>query len=130
MQVGGLDALENAAVPDCPPASTADLAKDPIDELREDTVRSLQLANTCIHQHMQFCYIFDTSRNKSDSFCVRYGPATGNPEAITPHVPGGCVDLHNAVIGDTCKPDCASKFIIAAVETPPSMRYSMLMRRE
>ena len=40
MQVEGLDALENAAaVPDCPPASTADLAKDPIDEYREDTAR-------------------------------------------------------------------------------------------
>jgi hypothetical protein len=35
---------------------------------------------------------------------------------VTPYVPEGCVDLDNAVIGDMCKPDCASKFIIAATE--------------
>jgi hypothetical protein len=37
MQVGGLDALENAA--GRPLASTADLAKAPVDEYRKDTAR-------------------------------------------------------------------------------------------
>jgi hypothetical protein len=72
---------------------------------------------------MQLGFILDTSRNKSDSSYVRYDPATGDPEAITPHVPGGCVDLHNAVIGDTCKPDCAPKITIAALETSFSIQY-------
>jgi hypothetical protein len=44
MQVEGLDALENAAGPDCPPGWHGRcLAKDPINEYRKDAARSPQL---------------------------------------------------------------------------------------
>jgi len=43
VQVEGLDTLENAAGPDCPPPSTADLGKDPIDKYRIDAARAPQL---------------------------------------------------------------------------------------
>jgi hypothetical protein len=49
----------------------------------------------------------------------------GLRSAITPpYVPEGCVDLHNTVVGDTCMPDCALRFIIATMETVRSMRYT------
>jgi hypothetical protein len=73
---------------------------------------------------MQLCSILDTDPSEPGPSRVRYDPATGDSEAgisPPPHVPEGCVDLHNVVIGDTRKPDCASKFIIAALETSLSI---------
>jgi hypothetical protein len=81
MQAGGLDALEHTAGPDCPRLARQILSERPVDGDRKDAARSPQLANTCIRQHIQLCYILDTNHAKSDSSRVRYDPATGDPEA-------------------------------------------------
>ena len=65
------------------------------------------------HQLCSFLNQVDYTRRASST-----DPSTGDRMCLE-----SCVDPNNAVIGDTCKPDYASRFIIAAMETSLSIRY-------
>jgi hypothetical protein len=123
MQVEGLDAPEDAAGQHSPARLVRHMTRNCLHQYILKRHGSVSTVRPQMHQLAYTALLYPRHEpQRARLVMCQVRPSHRRPRSgITPLVPEGCVDLHNAAIADICKPDCAPIFIIAAMETSLSI---------